>query len=57
MIKNWFKRFGHWLKAKRTEEELSRLTDRELADIGIHRHTLMYTTETNKHLNFLIIWR
>ncbi len=57
MIKNLFKRFGQWLKARRTEAELNAMTDRELADIGIYRHTLMHTTETNKHLIFLTLWR
>jgi uncharacterized protein YjiS (DUF1127 family) len=57
MLKNWFERIVSWLKDQRTQEELSQLSDHELADIGIYRGDIRYVSQKGRNLDFLVTWR
>lgn len=43
-----FKAMDNWQKIRTTRRELGRLTDRELADIGITRADIRWVSAQNK---------
>lgn len=46
-----------WFRNQRTHDELARLTDRELADIGIYRGDARVIVSRGRDLDFLTTWR
>lgn len=57
MLKTLFARIQEWLRCHQTQDELSRLTDRELADIGIYRGDHRFVAKNRRNLDFLVTWR
>lgn len=48
-LKDLFDMYDRWQREQSTVRELSRLTDQELADIGIHRSNIRYVARKSRY--------